>query len=256
MGRRATNCPRSYVSARSGKRSLIRLGFRWEGEGRLPADSALRLLGFCGGIVHALGQSFRPRACILKQAIKSEGEVNQRRMGVVGLVGGFGVSLDDAETQLAAQEAQLVDQIARREHRRADEGALPPLREEPVPLRAPHARRRRAGRGNGAGNLPAAVAQRRAIRRRPGSVGAFLFVIARSAAADIRKRPSSRQLLPVDDFQLPPLPDSTDQILDSLILREALDKLTLPMPRCCGWLSKRGLPRPRSLSIWGWRSAP
>jgi RNA polymerase sigma-70 factor (ECF subfamily) len=51
-------------------------------------------------------------------------------------------------------------------------------------------------------------------------------VIARSAAADIRKRPSSRLLLPVEDFQLPPLPDSTDQILDSLILREALDKLS------------------------------
>ncbi len=38
---------------------------------------------------------------------------------------------------------------------------------------------------------------------RRGSVGAFLFVIARSAAADIRKRPSSRLLLPVEDFQLP-----------------------------------------------------
>ena len=61
---------------------------------------------------------------------------------------------------------------------------------------------------------------------RRGSVGAFLFVIARSAAADIRKRPSSRLLLPVEDFQLPPLPDSTDQILDSLILREAPGLLT------------------------------
>ena len=61
-----------------------------------------------------------------------------------------------------------------------------------------------------------------------GSVGAYLFVIARSVAADIRKRPSSRPLLPVQDFQLPPLPDSTDQILDSLIVREALDKLSSP----------------------------
>jgi RNA polymerase sigma-70 factor, ECF subfamily len=59
-----------------------------------------------------------------------------------------------------------------------------------------------------------------------GSVGAFLFVIARSAVADIRKRPSSRPLLQVEDFQLPPLPDSTDEILDSLILREALGKLS------------------------------
>ena len=37
-----------------------------------------------------------------------------------------------------------------------------------------------------------------------GSVGAYLTVIARSAAADIRKRPSSRPLLAVEEVALPP----------------------------------------------------
>ena len=61
---------------------------------------------------------------------------------------------------------------------------------------------------------------------RRGRVGAFLFVISRSAAAGIRNRPSSRSLVPAGDFQLPPLPDGADQILDSLMLREALDKIS------------------------------
>ncbi len=74
-----------------------------------------------------------------------------------------------------------------------------------------------------------------------GSVGAYLFVIARSAAADIRKRPSSRPLLPVDDSQLPPLPDRTDQILDSLMVREALDKLSSPHAKVLRLALEEGL---------------
>jgi len=58
-----------------------------------------------------------------------------------------------------------------------------------------------------------------------GSVGAYLFVIARSTAADIRKRPSSRPLAPVEEAQVPPQPDTVDQILDGLIVREALETL-------------------------------
>ena len=58
-----------------------------------------------------------------------------------------------------------------------------------------------------------------------GPVRAWLFMIARSVAYDIARRPSSRPFLPIDDIQLLPPPDSTDQILDSLILREAIDKL-------------------------------
>jgi RNA polymerase sigma-70 factor (ECF subfamily) len=57
------------------------------------------------------------------------------------------------------------------------------------------------------------------------SVGTYLYVIARSVAADIRKRPSSRSLMPVDDIDLPPIPDDVDQILDSMVVREALDAL-------------------------------
>jgi len=59
-----------------------------------------------------------------------------------------------------------------------------------------------------------------------GTVGAYLFVIARSAAADIRKRPSSRPLLPVNEVHVPPQADSVDQILDRLIVREALSALS------------------------------
>jgi len=136
------------------------------------------------------------------------------------------VALDDAEAQIAAQEAQLVDQIASGNiqepmgelYRRyaknlyrfgfqmlGDEGLAEDMVQETFQRLWRSAGRFDPGRG---------------------SVGAYMFVIARSAAADIRKRPSSRPLLPVEDFQLPPLPDSTDQILDSLMLREALDKLS------------------------------
>ena len=36
------------------------------------------------------------------------------------------------------------------------------------------------------------------------SVGTYLFVIARSVALDVRKRPSSRELLPVEEAYTPP----------------------------------------------------
>jgi RNA polymerase sigma-70 factor, ECF subfamily len=136
------------------------------------------------------------------------------------------VPLDDAEAYLAAQEAQLVAQIAdgnveepmkelyRRYaknlyrfglHTLGDDGLAEEMVQESFQRLWRSARRYDTGRG---------------------SVGAFLFVIARSTAADIRKRPSSRPLLAAEDYQLPPLPDSVDEILDSLILREALDKLS------------------------------
>jgi len=134
--------------------------------------------------------------------------------------------MGDADAQIAAQEAQLINQIAigniqepmRELYRRyaknlyrfgfhvlGDEGLAEEMVQETFQRLW-----RSAGR----------------FDPRRGNAGAYLFVIARSAAADIRKRPSSRQLLPVEDFQLPPLPDSTDQILDSLLVREALDKLS------------------------------
>jgi RNA polymerase sigma-70 factor, ECF subfamily len=59
-----------------------------------------------------------------------------------------------------------------------------------------------------------------------GSVGAYLFTIARTTALDIRKRPSSRPLIPIDEAYTPPQFDNVEQILDSLIMREALDTLS------------------------------
>jgi RNA polymerase sigma-70 factor, ECF subfamily len=59
-----------------------------------------------------------------------------------------------------------------------------------------------------------------------GTVSAYLFVMARSIAADLRRRPSSRPLLPVQDAHVPAQPDNADQILESLLVRDALDSLT------------------------------
>ena len=58
-----------------------------------------------------------------------------------------------------------------------------------------------------------------------GSVRAWLFTIARSAAYDVARRPSSRPFLPVEDFQLPPQYDSIEQALTVLTVNQALDKL-------------------------------
>ena len=58
-----------------------------------------------------------------------------------------------------------------------------------------------------------------------GPVRAWLFTMARSAAIDIARRPSSRPLLPVEDFQLPPQYDSVDEALTVLTVDQALDKL-------------------------------
>jgi RNA polymerase sigma-70 factor, ECF subfamily len=59
-----------------------------------------------------------------------------------------------------------------------------------------------------------------------GTVAAYLFVMGRSIAADLRRRPSSRPLMPVDEAQVPAQPDSTDRILDTLMVRDALDSLS------------------------------
>jgi RNA polymerase sigma-70 factor, ECF subfamily len=59
-----------------------------------------------------------------------------------------------------------------------------------------------------------------------GSVAAYLIVIGRSAAADVRKRPSSRPLEQLEEALLPPQLDSVDQILSGLIVREAVDSLS------------------------------
>jgi RNA polymerase sigma-70 factor, ECF subfamily len=57
------------------------------------------------------------------------------------------------------------------------------------------------------------------------SVGAYLYVIARSVAADIRKRPSSRPVLGLDSIDLPDGPDFADRVLDTIIIQEAFESL-------------------------------
>jgi RNA polymerase sigma-70 factor (ECF subfamily) len=59
-----------------------------------------------------------------------------------------------------------------------------------------------------------------------GTVGAYLFVIARSVAADLRKRPSSRPLAPVEDAQIPPEPDNAERIVEALMVQDALESLS------------------------------
>jgi RNA polymerase sigma-70 factor, ECF subfamily len=58
-----------------------------------------------------------------------------------------------------------------------------------------------------------------------GPVRGWLFTMARSVAYDIARRPSSRPLLPVEDFQLPVQYCSVDQALTALSVDAALDKL-------------------------------
>jgi RNA polymerase sigma-70 factor (ECF subfamily) len=59
-----------------------------------------------------------------------------------------------------------------------------------------------------------------------GTVAAYLFVIARSIAADLRKRPSSRPLAPVEEAQVPAQPDNADRIVEIIIIQDALDSLS------------------------------
>jgi len=73
-----------------------------------------------------------------------------------------------------------------------------------------------------------------------GSVAAYLIVIGRSVAADVRKRPSSRRLEQLDEAEVPPQQDSVDQILSGLMVREAVDSLG-PAHRQVIMLAEAGL---------------
>jgi len=151
------------------------------------------------------------------------------------------VSLIDAETHNAAQEAELVAQMAA-----GDVGA--PVAE----LYRRYGRRlyRFGMQVLGDQGLAEEMVQESFVRlwraagrfdAARGSVGAYLFVIARSAAADLRKRPSSRPLLSVEEAHVPPLPDNVDQILDGLIVREALDTLSPPHAEVLQLAQEEGL---------------
>src|ERR1017187_8014459 len=58
-----------------------------------------------------------------------------------------------------------------------------------------------------------------------GPVRGWLLFTVRPTAYYIARRPSSRRLLPVEDFQLPPQYDSVDQTLTVLTVDQALDRL-------------------------------
>ena len=73
-----------------------------------------------------------------------------------------------------------------------------------------------------------------------GSVAAYLIVIGRSVAADVRKRPSSRPLERLEEALLPPQLDSVDEILSGLMVREAVDSLS-PAHRQVLILAEAGL---------------
>jgi RNA polymerase sigma-70 factor, ECF subfamily len=140
-------------------------------------------------------------------------------------VGGLDVAVTGTEDRIAAEEAGLVAQIAA--------GDV----ETPVAeLYRKYSRRlyRFGVQALGDSGLAEEMVQECFVRlwrtaerfdATRGSVGVYLFVIARSAAADIRKRPSSRPLVPVEEARVPPEPDSVDQILDSMIVREAFETL-------------------------------
>ena len=139
-------------------------------------------------------------------------------------LGGSAVPVNDTEDQIAAEEADLVSQIAA-----GDVGR--PVAEL---YRRYGKRLYRFGVQNlGNEGLAEEMVQEIFVRlwRTAGrfeadkaKVGTYLYVMARSVAADIRKRPSSRPLLPVEDVDAP-VPDSVDQILDGMIVREAFEAL-------------------------------
>jgi len=135
------------------------------------------------------------------------------------------VSATDAATAVAAEEAGLVAQIAT-----GDTGA--PVAE----LYRRYGKRlyRFGVKHLGNEGLAEEMVQetfvrlwRAAGRFDPGkaSVGTYLYVLARSAAADIAKRPSSRPLVPASELAEPVQATDEDQILNSMVVREALDSL-------------------------------
>ena len=164
----------------------------------------------------------------LSRLEKTGAHVNRSAGDVVRTwLGDTTVSVTDAEDRSAAEEAGLVAQIAAGEV----EGPVAEL------YRRYGRRLYRFGmQALGNDGLAEEMVQECFVRlwRTAGrydperaSVGTYLFVIARSVALDIRKRPSSRELLPLEEVYTPPLFDKVEQVLDSLIMREALDTLSV-----------------------------
>lgn len=140
-------------------------------------------------------------------------------------LGGLTVSVTNAPEAVAAEEAALVARIAV-----GDAGA--PVTE----LYRRYGRRlyRFGVKHLGNEGLAEEMVQETFVRlwRTAGrfdadraSVGTYLYVLARSAAADIYKRPSSRPLIPAEELAEAAMTDSVDQILDAMIVREAFESL-------------------------------
>ena len=154
------------------------------------------------------------------------------------------MSLTDAGDQIAAEEAKLVAQMAagdtgapvtelyRRYGRRLYRFGVQNLSNESLAEEMVQETFVRLWRT--AGRFDAAKAK----------VGTYLYVIARSVAADIRKRPSSRPLLPVEDADVP-MPDSVDQILDGMIVREAVETLGPAHAEVIRLAHEEGLTQPQ-----------
>ena len=152
--------------------------------------------------------------------------MNRRQVGSRRTLGvGWAVSWNDSGARTGPHEIGLIAQIAARND---DEAARRLYRKY-------HKELLRFGvhvlRDHG---LAEEMVQETFIRfcRRAGSYDAgrgpvrgWLFTMAKSAAVDISRRPSSRPFLPVEDFQLPPQYDSVDEALTVFTVDQALDKL-------------------------------
>ena len=77
--------------------------------------------------------------------------------------------------------------------------------------------------------------------RHRGTVAAYPFVMARSIAADLRKRSSSRPLAPMTDIQFPPHPDSVERIVESRMVRDALGALSTAQREVLVVMTQEGL---------------
>jgi RNA polymerase sigma-70 factor (ECF subfamily) len=84
-----------------------------------------------------------------------------------------------------------------------------------------------------------------------GTVAAYLFVVARSVAADLRKRPSSRPLAPVEETQFPAQPDSADRIADVLVVHGALHSLSPAHREVLMLVHGEGLTQPQTAQRLG-----
>lgn len=84
-----------------------------------------------------------------------------------------------------------------------------------------------------------------------GTVGAYLFVIARSVAADLRKRPSSRPLAPVEDAQVPPEPDNSERIVEALMVQDALESLSPAHREVLTLITQEGLTQSQAANRLG-----